>query len=199
MITFVGDVHAKFDQFKRIGERYPLDLIIQVGDFGLGFADHTVLNHFYGWRFIRGNHDNPNLAAIHPCHMGDYGYWIDYDLFYAGGAYSIDSHLRMAGLDWWENEELSITQWYDAVAMYGESFPKIVVTHDCPTVAAPDYVKNNRRKSRTQQALDAMWDTWAPELWVFGHHHVPIREKIEGTHFVGLAELETFRYENKKQ
>lgn len=194
MITFVGDVHAKFDQFKRIGERYPLDLIIQVGDLGLGFADHTVLHHIFGWRFIRGNHDDPNLAVIHPCYMGDYGYWNDYDLFYAGGAYSIDAHLRVAGRDWWDNEELSMAQWYDALTMYGETFPDIVVTHDCPAVAAPEYVLNGGRRSRTQQALDAMWDTWAPKLWVFGHHHTPIRKVVEGTQFVGLAELECYQY-----
>ena len=108
MITFVGDVHAKFEEFKCIGDRYPLDLIIQVGDLGLGFADHKVLDHTMGWRFIRGNHDHPDLAEIHPCYMGDYGYWIDHDLFYASGAYSIDSHLRTVGVDWWGSEELSI-------------------------------------------------------------------------------------------
>ena len=194
MITFVGDVHAKFEAFKRIGDRYPLDLIIQVGDLGLGFADHAVLDHTMGWRFIRGNHDHPDIAAIHPCYMGDYGYWIDNDLFYASGAYSIDAHLRVNGLDWWGSEELSITDWYAAIDLYGEMFPKIVVTHDCPTVAAPDYVRYSHRKSRTQQALDALWDTWAPELWVFGHHHSHIRNVIEGTQFVGLAELECYRH-----
>ena len=194
-MIFVGDVHGKFDQFKRIGERYPLDLIIQVGDLGLGFVDHSVLNNMLGWHFIRGNHDNPGVAAIHPCYMGDYGYWSDYDLFYASGAYSIDAHLRRVGVDWWEDEELSIAEWNAAIDLYGNTFPKIVVTHDCPTVAAPDYVRYSRNRSRTQQALDALWDTWAPELWVYGHHHSRSRQTIDDTKFIGLAELECYRYQ----
>jgi hypothetical protein len=35
-----------------------------------------------------------------------------------------------------------------------------------------------------------MWETHQPELWIFGHRHVPFDQVANGTRFVCLAELE---------
>jgi hypothetical protein len=35
-----------------------------------------------------------------------------------------------------------------------------------------------------------MLEVRKPDIWIFGHHHVPVGKEINGTRFVGLAELE---------
>lgn len=64
---FIGDVHGKFNKYIDILKNNNYNISIQVGDFGIGFADieyPTELgsNNF----FIRGNHDNPHVCKNHP-------------------------------------------------------------------------------------------------------------------------------------
>ena len=106
MITkLVGDVHGKFHRYEKLIK--DCDASIQVGDFGVGFfyifGDHRVpmANPPYdsikkgNHRFIRGNHDNPDVCRRQ-------SYWIpdgtieDHVLF-VGGAHSIDRHIRTEG------------------------------------------------------------------------------------------------------
>src|SRR5260370_16253241 len=73
MIRFIGDTHAKFPLYRAIATAPvetddPTNKIfapsIQVGDFGMGFRTAPILAPDH--RFIRGNHDNPQLCAEHP-------------------------------------------------------------------------------------------------------------------------------------
>jgi hypothetical protein len=32
-----------------------------------------------------------------------------------------------------------------------------------------------------------------PEIWIFGHHHLSFRKKINKTLFIGLDELEVYK------
>ena len=191
MIRFIGDVHARFDNYKELikGSNYS----IQVGDFGIGFE--KILgqelprldgDHY----FIRGNHDNPDDCKLHPnwlpdgtCRMID-----GKSIFCVGGAYSVDQHSRIEGRDWWATEELTIAQFSDLIDQYEQLKPDVVVSHDCPSDIRPlsqkliDY--GWKSPSRTSQALQAMFEIHQPKLWVFGHYHTDYDEVIQGTRFV---------------
>jgi Icc-related predicted phosphoesterase len=44
-------------------------------------------------------------------------------------------------------------------------------------------------KTRTGEALQEMFDSWKPELHIFGHWHNTMKVNIDGTTFVCLGEL----------
>ena len=206
MTRYIGDVHAKWDQYKRIIEEVPYGVpSVQVGDFGVGFVEpdnsYTMpplplpTAQTSQHRFIRGNHDN--LAVCQ-----ELGFFIDDGtiedgVMYVGGALSIDRHVRKEGLNWWANEELSIEELSAIVDLYLLREPHTVVTHDCPDAIImqiadehPYFSLQKRFKSRTGQALQTMWDFHKPDLWIFGHYHVSIDRVIGGTRFRCLDELE---------
>ena len=68
-----------------------------------------------------------------------------------------------------------------------------MVTHDCPDVVSDVLFLQQRfkEKSRTGQALSAMFNAWQPKLWIHGHWHISSDTVINGTRFICLAELET--------
>jgi hypothetical protein len=140
-LYFIGDVHGKIQRYRAIIRGLPEgSKSIQLGDMGLGF-DKVRL-----WpggsldrgvhRFIRGNHDNPQVCQNHPRYLGDYGYLEDERLFYLGGAWSIDKDWRVPGKSWWPDEELSYADLDKAYQLYVKSKPQIVATHEAPSKAA---------------------------------------------------------------
>src|SRR6478752_5676099 len=184
---FMGDCHGKYKQYRRLVKQYPS--VVCVGDMGVGFRrlrgyresewapnpPHDLMVK-YNARYIRGNHDNPEVCArqsqcikdgtVETTHLGK--------VMYVGGAYSVDQHFRTKGYDWWEDEELTHSQFYDIMDTYEATKPDVMVTHDAP-VSVVDYIHASHHRfdnSRTQQALDGMLAMHQPALWVFGHHHV---------------------------
>ncbi len=212
-MRLIGDVHGKYDRYKRILASGPPGSI-QVGDMGVGFrrtqgyrAGEFCANppHYAmelgHHRFIRGNHDNPGECRKHSRWISD-GH-VDWDTrtMFVGGAISIDRHLRVPDYTWWEDEELSIPELDAIVRVYLEMKPTNMVTHDCPRevgdalLSVSPEASGGKIESRTCQAFQAMWSAHSPDLWVFGHWHHSFdhvlhggREK--GTRFVCLAELE---------
>lgn len=202
-VRFIGDVHGKFARYKAIIKNSPPS--IQVGDMGVGFTrwphgessenppyDAMESNH----RFIRGNHDNPNVCRHHSQWIADGT--IEGDMMLIGGALSIDRHLRHVGYSWWEDEELSTSHLNELVDKYREVKPRIMVTHECPDAIAlrlvhkmqiPGAKLEPEFASRTRQAFESMWDLHQPQIWLFGHWHFPFDEVINGTRFICLAEL----------
>lgn len=182
---FIGDVHAKFDNYSRIiSTSLPT---IQVGDFGCGFK--PVPEMLEKDTFIRGNHDNPEICKSTKGWIADGHY--DGSIFYVGGAFSIDRFNRTAGIDWWPDEELDIGEFYSIMDNYEQIKPNIVVSHDGP-VPIINYIMghHNFDNSRTQQALTSLLHIHTPKLWIFGHHHKSYDETINGCRFICLAELE---------
>ena len=174
-IRFIGDIHGALMLYRTLIANFD-GMTIQVGDFGLGFGKDRSLPTIKGndnW-FIRGNHDNPEVCQQHPNYLGDFGYMEDQELFWAGGAESIDQELRTEGVDWWRNEQLTYAQFNEAIQLYEDKKPKIVVTHDCPIDVKTGLIRpmyKNDEWSATQQALQMMFQIYAPDLWVFGHYH----------------------------
>lgn len=205
-IRFIGDVHGKFDRYKKLIADVPRS--IQVGDMGVGFRrlngprigeiysnppHHAMVKGDH--RFIRGNHDSPAACERHSQWIPDGK--IESGIMFIGGALSIDRHLRQEGYNWWADEELSVAALNDLVDVYVAAKPRIMVTHECPEDVAVEVARvagglklDPRFASRTRQALQSMWSAHSPELWIFGHWHVSFDHVLNGTRFICLAELE---------
>jgi hypothetical protein len=195
-MVFLGDVHGKWRELESILVEYRGDQVVQVGDFGLGFPERpregkdpeNLGPHF---KFIRGNHDNPEVCRLHPNYLGDFGI-TDYGLAYLSGAWSIDFARRTPGIDWWDEEELKSSKLQLFIDMFKREKPEFMVSHDAPYFLYDRLVRSSfKNKSRTTMALQEAFESHKPKFWVFGHHHLSMRERIKGTEFVCLDELET--------
>lgn len=199
---FIGDCHGRLHSYQHItdklilpGGQKGMDCSLQVGDFGIfDEKDLIVASRFSPQhRFFCGNHDNRQLCHTLPNHIGDFGYLPDLDLFWLSGGYSIDKDTRTIGEDWWEDEELSWHQLHEAIDLYRETQPRYMVSHEAPTVAKNiSLTKLAGRQykgeinSRTENALQTMFESHQPEVWIYGHFHVRVEENVGRTHFVGL-------------
>lgn len=199
MTILIGDVHGLFYDYKQLIESYGWTETIQLGDFGIGFPDtqNVKLEIFGSHRFIRGNHDNPEVCVNHSNYLGDYGCLNgSYNggncskLFYMSGAWSIDYRWRTPGLDWWPGEQLVQADINNAIKLYKKEFPNIVISHDCPTMILEKFHPRMVIPTRTSQAFDEMLLFHKPQFWIFAHHHISWRQKISGTWFICLDELE---------
>ncbi len=171
-----------------------IDCSIAVGDLGIGFPNDTWphewnLNH----RFIRGNHDNPETCKNSPNYLGDFGFLPEQDIYYVSGAWSIDHAMRIEGIDHWKEEELSYPELYEVVKEVQQYKPKIIVSHDCPSsIRAELFGFNKFYDTKTGNALNSVFETHQPDLWIFGHYHRGRNEVIDSTRFICLQELEMF-------
>jgi len=203
-IRFIGDVHAKWDKYKKLIKGCERSL--QVGDFGVGFTnpynekpysnppyDHMVKGeHFY----IRGNHDNPGACKRHPFWIKDGGSAFGRDdIFCVGGAFSIDKDRRTENYDWWHDEELSYGQLSNIMDAYELVKPKIVVTHECPDsvitrICHEKGIHKYDIPSVTRRCFDNMLEIHKPDLWIHGHWHLSAWTIHKGVQFIALNELE---------
>jgi hypothetical protein len=196
MITVIGDVHGKYERYHKIirqTAKYPYT--IQLGDFGFKYdtlknVDHT--KHI----ILPGNHDNYYMCYRYPHFLDDFGYMVNFngvDFFYYRGAYSIDRQYRTIGIDWWEDEQVSIDQFMKARALYREVKPDLVITHDAPESIVPYLLSPGSRlyQNMTGWALNELFNIHQPKRWIFGHFHTSWRMTINGTDFRCLNELET--------
>jgi len=193
-IRFIGDVHSKFDAYLPLIE--VVEKSIQVGDMGIGFGiDMPIISPDH--KFIRGNHDNLFLCRKSPNFIKDGTFWKEESIFFIGGAWSIDYEWRQqyemsTGIKiWWADEECSYKELQKFIGLYEKYKPRIMVTHDSPTILAEKLSpKYDLDKSRTRLAFDNMFDIHKPDIWICGHWHVSRREEISGTEFIVLNELE---------
>jgi len=203
-IRFIGDVHAKWDRYKKLIK--DCDRSLQVGDFGVGFFnpitekpysnppyDHMSKGEHF---FIRGNHDNPGVCKRHPFWVKDGGSVFGRDdIFCVGGAFSIDKDRRTENYDWWHDEELSYGELSNIMDAYELIKPKIVVTHECPdSVISRVYQARSMHKydipSVTRRCFDDMLEIHKPDLWIHGHWHLSAHTVHQGVEFIALGELD---------
>lgn len=198
-MRYIGDVHGKINSYIRIAGA--VSDSIQVGDMGVGFPDADAadadarLRAFQATgrhRFIRGNHDNPNVLETFPGWIPDGQ--CEGGTMFVGGAESVDAHRRIMGHDMWPDEELSYPALCDIIATYERIKPTIMVTHDCPQTVAgalfdgPSLARKSGLSS-TKMALATMFDIHKPDVWIFGHWHHTTGRLIAGTAFLCLGEL----------
>ena len=185
-MRFIGDIHGDFDAYLNIIET--ADASVQCGDFGIGFGEVAPLvgmNH----RFIRGNHDNPDMCKTMSNWIPDGT--IEGHVMYCGGAWSIDQEWRTPGVSWWYNEELNDEEFFKVACDYLQALPKIMVTHDLPQGINDIIMPLGRKQylvNRTNHWLREMFDKHKPTLWIVGHHHPEkgIVERVDGTTFIVL-------------
>jgi predicted phosphodiesterase len=169
---------------------------IQLGDMAHGFPNTFLPELPSQHKFIRGNHDNPELCKTHPNYLGEFGYIEEWDIFYLGGGWSTDWDSRIPGVSWWYDEELSMRQCYEALKLYEVSKPRIVLSHDCPEIAKISmliylYGKHAyNQPSRTNQLLQAMFELHNPSYWCFGHFHHTRKFIIHKTAFQCLGKAQ---------
>lgn len=203
-MKFIGDVHGKFGQYKELIRDVPES--IQVGDMGVGFMTwdgryrenpphYLMTRDGADHRFIRGNHDNPEVCRRQSQWIPDGS--VHKGVFCVGGGLSIDRMYRVEGLSWWPDEEIAEADWEPILADYAALKPEVVVTHDCPESIARDILATfNMVKihdpSITRVMLQRMFETHQPEVHIFGHWHQSIKIKSGRTTFICLNELETF-------
>jgi hypothetical protein len=196
-MRFIGDVHGKFKVYAYLIKGFPAS--IQLGDMGIGFPGKAVdyeQKHFPDNPtnfFIRGNHDNPEACRKKQSYLGDFGYLEAEKIFFVSGAWSVDRHLRIEGVSWWPDEELTNEQAEAALALYKKVRPPIVASHECPNRAHEKLdIYYNVMRSRTALLLDAMLEIAEPQVWVFGHHHQNRSFQLGKTAFHALGELDVF-------
>lgn len=195
-LYLIGDIHGMISE-------YYLPIIsklenpsIQVGDVGHGMYDIRLPEVPKQHRFIRGNHDNPELCAKHPNYLGNFGYIKEWDLFYVSGAPTPPWALGnfLLGISWWPEEELEMEDCNAALRLYEEVRPRIVVSHTCPQIAHIRIMNIKRHAThgvnKTAALLQAMFESHAPSMWYFGHYHESRKFNIYKTHFQCLDEAE---------
>lgn len=198
-VRVIGDVHGKLNKFFVMCNEAESD-IIQLGD--LGFGSHykeliEFANSFpYNIIIVGGNHDDYITILNHhdlPSNLTlvkDYGCLYNNRIGYVRGAYSIDKHERIEGVDWFAEEELSINKLTNASYYFEAIQPKIMITHTIPSSIVKLFIPNNRIKTRSQQGLQGVYDCFKPSLWLFGHFHHPHVIQDGETTFMCLSELQ---------
>lgn len=205
MIRIVGDVHGMVDKYVDLVK--DCDYSLQVGDMGFDYCVLAKLDELRH-RFIGGNHDNYDFYNWERHSLGDWGMANlgGFEFFFIRGAFSIDWKYRIRQEEvygiksWWNEEQLSLDQLNAAVDDYKLMKPEVMVTHTCPQQIArlignpgalkafgfdPDTFCTN-----TQLALQECFEYHKPKLHIYGHFHQTRVDKVEGTTFVCLDELD---------
>ena len=209
-LFFIGDVHGSIQNYLRLLAALPSgSRSIAVGDLYIGRPGILLPELKPVHKFIRGNHDSPQMCREHANFLGEHGFLEEDNLFYLGGGRSANWRVVQNSCYFYKDEELSEAELARAITIYKESCPRIVVSHEAPCDAARkvleglhgNYYSAKRdaiEHSRTSLALQQMLDAHQPEVWFFGHFHVR-RELIIGrTLFRCLAELEVAALETTR-
>lgn len=213
-VLIVGDIHGKIPAYinilkTKVRKSQEFFKSIQIGDFGhkkdfkrrnrkveqsrLLKNEHHV--------FFGGNHDDyDNLPEFH---LGDFGEvpFLE-NSFFVRGARSPDEGNRVMGMEdrnWWPEEELNWKQSNECANRYEEAKPKVVLSHDGPSVATDDMFPTKEGiNSNTTKLLDNLFEIHQPDLWIFGHWHRDRYLEVENTSFFCLDELSVFEFDKQK-
>lgn len=201
-LTVIGDVHGKTKTYQKLVRKLGDQHSVQIGDMGIGFKGVGLHKMPAQHRWFRGNHDDPAKCKLNPNYLGDYGFDAEWNTFWLAGAHSIDREMRIEGVSWWKDEQLSYAELDAAITLYIASKPKYVLTHEAPQKAGailladligPYFAaKSDCIQSRTSQALQSMFEFHKPKEWVFGHYHVNKSFMLDGTKFTCVAELSKY-------
>ena len=184
--------------------------IFQVGDFGhfprlSEYSSFTKDVSLYAKQknvciyFVHGNHDG--LHSLFNEH-GRYGndcliylhshvVWVPTGVPFTlgglncaaiGGAYSIDQHSRIAGVDWFPEETLNYSDMLKCDALENVD---VLFTHDCPAEVDLDIDLMPGTDSNRYQ-LQYIVDHLQPKVLFHGHYHMSHDTQMNATRVIGL-------------
>jgi len=201
-VRVLGDVHGgdRIPDYIKLAKQ--AEYSIQVGD--LSGRDYQFLHALQPSRHraFTGNHEVFDTSSEWYWRkmkhfLGDYG-TIDIPhmpfIFYMRGGFSLN-HKRK-GLSWSEEEELGKREIDQAIILYSQVEPDIMISHEAPLSVVGDVsnpmVAHNHGydhsviRTKTSQGLQAMFEMHKPKIFIFGHYHINLQFKREGCLFVAL-------------
>ncbi len=112
------------------------------------------------------------------------------NILFCGKADSIDKHLRKEGISWWPQENISDL---DLAQINPMDKIDIVISHTAPNYfdLGNHYKNNAQYKDPSRDKLDAVWHTYKPVDWYFGHYHTVASSEYNGTVWRALDILES--------
>jgi len=210
-VRVYGDLHGDFsflDKTIKSLDGLGIDEVWIAGDFGYGFPgtfDQPIETPKIRIRFIRGNHDNPNIRIYFDWDHKGFFYipdgMIHHDTLFIGGAWSIDWQQRTPGMNWWDQEQLSMGEMdmiEEKVRRY-EGAINTVITHEAPYELYKHLHPMHAFPNRTAEFLEhlrknVLVGPKKPSLWLFGHHHKRLNVNVDGTQFICLHVMQTGHY-----
>lgn len=157
-IYILGDIHGDFEFLNKCaGDLEENSILVQVGDFGLGFNEpkeeewlntinKTLAKTKSKIYAIRGNHDKK--TGNFPSQKGAIYFLEDYTYkvingekwLFVGGATSIDRHMRREGFDYWSDETVEYNP--DKCSEKCD----VLVMHSAPISCYPQDTKSSLKK-----------------------------------------------------
>lgn len=212
MIFLISDVHGDVAKVESLLLQRPYDCntVVYLGDIGFGFKEfdksrfYKILQSLPNVMFylIQGNHDNAdemvNGVYDNVYHVTTYNgpklVTIDHEnVLMIPGAYSYDKHLRIFGVSWWENEQMTAEQYNELKAIAVESNIHTILSHDAPlqqyfnifptTVAS---MSNNALDRVLYCLISSDNHKNRQFIWVHGHLHYSYIEQIANVSIVGV-------------
>ena len=187
-----------------------IHVIVQVGDFGRfprlpEYASFVPDISKYAAEknvciyFVHGNHDDlHSLFQENGRYNGDTLAYIDSNVVWCptgvpfmigglnctaiGGAYSIDQHSRIEGVDWFPEEMLNYSDGLKCTSLENID---VVFSHDCPAEVDLDIDLMSGTDSNRYQ-LQYIVDHLQPKILFHGHYHMSHDSRMNATRVIGL-------------
>lgn len=203
-LAIIADIHGQYDQYLAIARKH--EYTLQLGDFGFRYDCLDEVDP-EKHKVISGNHDDVLELAKKPHCLGDFGNFTlgGVTAFWVRGAFSIDWQYRVSydhahgTKSWWPEEQLSLPQMNDCLALYKQTKPDIVISHSAPReiankIGSPGILREygfdpETFTTSTQELLQSMADFHQPKMHVFGHLHKKRELTYRGTRYICLPEL----------
>jgi len=203
----ISDVHGDVGKIYKLLEKKPLHEkhVILLGDIGYGFPEFDVysLNRLFAsmptvsFYVVQGNHDNadmmvcsyPNVRMI-TTHTGVRVHYINNKaVLLVPGALSYDKNMRVPGVSWWQNEQMTDEQLSEVIELGPQV--DLILTHDAPLQQYFMFFPETKT-SMTNRALDTLLFSLIREnkniTWVHGHLHFAYLERKNGVTLCGIGE-----------
>lgn len=211
-LLLAGDTHgdaANINHLFNKAKGNDCEKILVLGDFGhfphlksgrtfYNEISRSAIKNGIELHWIKGNHDNHHdlkqysgCVELHPnifFHQNlNVWTWGKYTFCAIGGAHSIDKECRTEEIDWWSNEQISLSDIEGAAHI--QSPVDVVLSHDCPiSVDISKYLdyKRDIKTHGNRQKLQDIVEILKPKMLFHGHYH----QRIDST---GIHPEDTFQ------
>lgn len=184
--------------------------ILQVGDFGYfprlpEYASFVAETSKYAAEknvciyFVHGNHDDLHslfndhgrYGDEHLIYLASHVVWVPTGVPFKmgnrncvaiGGAYSIDQHSRIAGVDWFPEETLNYGDGLKCTSLVNID---VIFSHDCPADVDLNIDLMPGTDSNRYQ-LQYIVDHLQPRILFHGHYHMSHDTRMNATRVIGL-------------